>query len=106
MEAAPKKAEILQIQIRRVPLSPEQIVRGVCRDRSISVDVLRGPSQAAYHVSARRAIVKELRAAWPLLSLVLLAGYVGRKDHTTAQNLLRREDPYKPRNPEGRRFRA
>lgn len=95
-----ERGKILPLEVAPDTRTPEQVILGICRERSIAVADLRSPRRSRWLASARREIVKTLHRLFPAMSQEDLVRFVGRKDHTTAWYLLHSEDA-KP-SPQGR----
>ncbi len=68
--------------------SPIAVVREAARRNGLTAADLTGPKRSRWVMKARREAAEALRAGYPEMSLCDIAGFLGRKDHTTASNLL------------------
>lgn len=73
----------LRVQIE----APSDTIARVCRQRSISVDTLRGRDRSRWVSDARREVCRTLHASG--MSLEMIGRLLGGRDHSTIRYLLR-----------------
>lgn len=63
--------------------SPLDVLKGVARAHSVTLDDLTGPRQTKWVVTARKAGAAALETTFPEMSLADIGRFLGGKDHTT-----------------------